>query len=338
MTCRKQLLLLLLLLFTHWTIVHAFSCLNQQSLPSERVASQTNQSFQKITRNSFNSTSSIVTLNFVQAIDAAVRDLVATSQFRDKFFDHLKFQVPTCVKGNLIRYPSENPFQSRSNLKFCYQMENAEPYTSVYEMVAQGILDQVNSHYSMSLKKEIVLVNTTDGFFVSLKRAVDEGICDVVVADVSLVAERLPLVNFMSCAYGATSMAYLTTSSSLGVASVTDLNKSGLKVAAYSGTIFEDYIKQNLPLATKLSVGFDEQFEMATMKTVDAIVADAVDLMVWMNKNTTRCPDCTVKIFGDPSYFGTFTAKVNASSRLRELTNVWLFMVLISVWMVWNLM
>ncbi|KAF0977345.1 hypothetical protein FDP41_003337 [Naegleria fowleri] len=331
MTTTRRLLFLFTLVIFFQNFTHAFSCYSSASNRPSRLTHDTLSTSNIIHRKTSNTTAAIVTSSFVQAIDAATRDLVATSQFQDKFFDYLRFQVPTCVKANTIRYPSGNPFQSRTSLKFCYQMENAEPYTSVYEMVAQGILEQVNSHYSISLTKQIILVNTTDGFFVSLKRAVDEGVCDVVVADVSYVSERLPLVNFMSCPYGATSMAFLTTSKSLGVSTVTDLNRSGLKVATYAGTIFEDYIKKNLPLATALAVGFDEQFEMATSKSVDAVVADAVDLMVWMSRNTTQCPDCTVKIFGDPSYFGAFTARVNTAG--SKLGNVFLI-ILVSVWSV----
>jgi hypothetical protein len=251
--------------------------------------------------------------------------LIATKQYQEKVYDLLKFNVPKCSVESTrdLSYPTFSPFpmSTTSKIKMCYQLENGEPLTSVYNLVANGIVSQINSHYSASqpiVSAEIVLVNTTKfGFFTSLVNAVNSGQCDVVVADVSIVPERLSMVQFQTCPYGATSLSYIRTgkdNETLVVSSVLDLNRKDLIVAVYEDTIFEAWVNSNLPLATLKKVGYNEQFEMVVKNQAHAIIGDAVDFQIWLSNNQQLCPFCKLKAFGEPSTFGSFVKKVQKRS------------------------
>lgn len=191
---------------------------------------------------------------FTQAINAAIQNIVQESTFQSKIFDILLFNVPKC-SSNVV-FPSVNPFKGMSQLKNCYQMESMEPWTSAYKLVAEELTKAINTQYSMSLENSLVLINTTDGFFTSLSNAVNDGRCDVVVADTSYSSDRATQVSFQTCPYGSTSYGFIRNNKdneTLGYSSnVYSFNKNGTIVGAYSGTIFEDWIKENLPLATYL--------------------------------------------------------------------------------------
>ena len=49
--------------------------------------------------------------------------------------------------------------------------------------VGNGIVKNINKQYGLALTAKFFSINTTDGFFESMKAAVDSGKCDVVVAD-----------------------------------------------------------------------------------------------------------------------------------------------------------
>ena len=117
----------------------------------------------------------------------------------------------------------------------------------IYEMVGRGIVSTLNKQYGLSLKTNFVQVNTSTGYFDALKNAVDEGVCDAVVSDTTVTAERQSQVNFQSCPYGATSYAYLRTTlnnDTIIVNSQSDLNQTGVIIAFYEGTVFEEWCKK----------------------------------------------------------------------------------------------
>ena len=118
-----------------------------------------------------------------------------------------------------------------------------------------------------------------------------------------------------------------TLNSTIVVNSVTDLNKTGIIVGAYTGTTYEAYVKTQLTAATyRPFQDQDDQYLALLNKEIHAIVGDAVQSFVWFNNNTKTCAGCSSKAFNDPYSFATFTTRNILSSATMSSYNNWLML------------
>ena len=53
---------------------------------------------------------------------------------------------------------------------------------------------------------------------------------------------------------------------------------------------------------------------MVLNKTAHAFVADALDIYVWLGEHKNSCSTCSVNVFGDALFFGTFISNLVAQS------------------------
>ena len=168
----------------------------------------------------------------------------------------------------------------------------------------------LNSQYKIQLTASFVMINTANGYFSSMKKAVDTAACDVAVADTTITTERSTQVNFAKCAYGSTANGFLRNeldNSTIMISTFSDLNNPNVTVAFYEGTIYETIANQSLPLAKKIPSTYDEQFDLLTKNKVHAIIGDGIDFFQFKSNNLKSCSSCFVKIFGESAPFGVFT-------------------------------
>lgn len=263
---------------------------------------------------------------FSQAVNSAMSELALNSEFQKFVSDNYPFSVPYCSFS--INYPYSSPIPSSiKELIMCTHMqETFDVWTILYRRVAQGIVDNLNSKYKLSLTPKYLGINTTTGYFDNLKQAVDNGVCDIVVSDTTFTDERSKLVSFASCGYGYSSDGFLRTelnSTTLtGINSVTQLNRADVIVSWYYGTIYDQIVNTTLPLAQKMPVNnVDEQFQLVKEKKIHALISDAVDLENWRLSHKDICSTCYVKTFGTTFPFGIFTALKNGEESVRNMTS-----------------
>jgi len=82
------------------------------------------------------------------------------------------------------------------------------------------------------------------------------------------------------CVYGATSQGFLRTTkdnATLVIDSVDKLNQKGVIIGTYSGTVYETYVRTNLPNATIVALDYATQFSYVTNNQVHALIGDAID-------------------------------------------------------------
>ena len=74
-----------------------------------------------------------------------------------------------------------------------------------------------------------------------------------------------------------------------------------------TGTSFQNYVDEHLTKATiKVIVGYADAWAMITNRTAHAYISDVLDLYFWLGQNRENCSNCEVRMFGDPTNFGTF--------------------------------
>ena len=265
------------------------------------------------------SASEVSSIQFNQAVDAAMYELAQDTTFQNYVSDHHPFIVPTCNAKTL--YPSRSPIPFNViNINVCtHTQDTFDDWSRLYRKVGNGLVGNLNKKYGLTLNATFLSVDTTVlGYFPSMKAAVDNGKCDIVVSDTTITAERGLVVKFAQCPYGFSSDGFLRTeldnNTITGIDSIAKLNRADVKVAYYGGTIYDTIVNQTLPLAQKFPATFDEQYQMVLQKRVHALIGDVVDLYNWKTQNTAACPSCFVKTFGDAAPFGIFTANTTRSN------------------------
>ncbi|KAF0984982.1 hypothetical protein FDP41_000021 [Naegleria fowleri] len=296
----------------------------------------------------------LASIEFNQAVDAAMYDVVSSSSFQQYITTVVGFPVPLCsVK---TKYPSRWPIPpSISELKMCYDGSSyiAEPWPSIYKEVGKRIVDAFNTQYGLTLKSKNVplVMNETLGYFDSLRTAVENGDCDIAVADTTITEERAAKVKFSVCPYGVSVNAFLRTdldnTTLTNINELQQLNRSGINVTYYEGTIFDTIAQQQLQAATKVPASYDGQYILALQRKVHAVIGDVLDQKGWLEQNRKDCVSCYIKAFGLGSSFGVFTQATTRSSdagisaRMTGASHplfVWLMMSVMCMWMVHMMM
>ena len=264
-----------------------------------------------------NAASQVSSLEFNQAIEAAMQDVVTDASLNTFVQQLTFFPVPTC--NSRVKYPPSSPIPSSlTRLNLCYDGASYIPpdWIRLYRMVGQLLVKTLNSKYGLSLQENYVLVDTaTEGYFAALSRVVLQGDCDVSVADTTVTTERAKTVVFPSCTYGSTSNGFLGTTLDNATLpqfqNVLQLNRSDVVVAFYGGTVYEEWARQYLSGAVLKAVGYDEQFQLAKNNQVHAVIGDATDMYGFLSGNPKNAS--FVKPFGDPSPYGVFVARTNVT-------------------------
>lgn len=110
--------------------------------------------------------------------------------------------------------------------------------------------------------------------FPQLLGALRDGEVDVVMSSMAITAERSVEVSFVG-PYMISGKSLLTNSRALADASMGDVNRNSMKLAALANSTSERFIKANLPRATFVPVqDYDAGVQMVIRDEVDALVAD----------------------------------------------------------------
>ena len=254
------------------------------------------------------------------AVDAAMTELAQDAAFQKEVTSiGVPFVVPLCKQT--ANYPSKNPIPSNiTSLIICHEPQPATNlWRIVYHVVGKGLLANLNKRYGLSLGVDYLMVNTSAGYFNSLRDGVDSGLCDMVVSDTALSPTRSSQVTFATCPYGVTYYAYLRTdldnTTITGINTLDQLNRADVKISWWKGTLFDKVMNDSLPLVQNYPAStMEDMFLNAQNKLVHAILFDAVDLYSWMNDHTAYCASCYVRVFGEPPSVQIFTKKFPAIS------------------------
>lgn len=110
--------------------------------------------------------------------------------------------------------------------------------------------------------------------FPELLDALQSGEVDIVMSSMAITAARSVKVSFVG-PYMLSGKSILTNERALADASMGELNRSNMKLAALGNSTSERFIKSNLPLATFVAVqDYDSAVQMVIADEVDALVAD----------------------------------------------------------------
>ena len=110
--------------------------------------------------------------------------------------------------------------------------------------------------------------------FPQLLGALESGEVDIVMSSMAITAERSLDVSFVG-PYMISGKSLLTNSRALSSASMGDVNRNNVKLAALANSTSERFIKTNLPQATFVPVqDYDAGVQMVIKDEVDALVAD----------------------------------------------------------------
>ncbi|KAG2392087.1 hypothetical protein C9374_013572 [Naegleria lovaniensis] len=285
-------------------------------------------------------TPGLASYSFSKAVSSAMSELALNSEFQKFVSDNYPFSVPYC--SSALNYPTTSPIPSSvKELVMCTHIhETFDVWTVLYRRVAQGIIDHLNAKYQLSLTPKYLGINTTTGYFINLKQAVDSEICDIVVSDTTFTDERSKLVSFASCGYGFSSDGFLRTeldnSTLTGIYTISQLNRADVKVSWYYGTIYDKIVNETLPLTQKMPVNnVDEQFQMVKQQQIHALISDAVDLENWRLNNKESCKTCYVKTFGTTFPFGVFTA---LKSEMSMVGVEWMMVLIVMILCMVNLL
>ncbi|KAG2381584.1 hypothetical protein C9374_005968 [Naegleria lovaniensis] len=264
----------------------------------------------------------ISSIEFNQAVDAAMYDVVSSSTFQQYVTNVIGFLVvPICPTK--VEYPSRWPVSSSiSELKMCYDGSSyiPQPWPQIYHEVGNRLMDALNKHYQMTMKAKFVplVMNESLGYFENMKFAVESGQCDVAVADTTYTEERATKVKFSACPYGVTMNAFLRTdldnTTLTGINELKHLNHSGINVTYYEGSVFETIAQENLQAATKFPTNYDNQYTLIRQRKVHAVIGDALDQVTWLENNKKECVGCYIRTFGLGGKFGVFTEATNRTS------------------------
>ncbi|KAG2381576.1 hypothetical protein C9374_005960 [Naegleria lovaniensis] len=263
----------------------------------------------------------IASIEFNQAVDAAMYEVVSSSSFQQYITKIVGFPVPLC--STKIKYPTRWPVSSLiTELKMCYDGSSyiAEPWPSVYKEVGRRMIEAFNAQYSLKLSAKFVplVMNETLGYFESLRVAVESGECDVAVADTTLTEERSAKVKFSVCPYGVSVNAFLRSdldnTTLTGITELKHLNRSGLNVTYYEGTIFDTIAQQELQAANRVPSTYEGQYTLVLQRKVHAVLGDVLDQQAWLEANRKDCVSCYIKAFGLGGSFGVFTQATTRSS------------------------
>ncbi|EFC39018.1 predicted protein [Naegleria gruberi] len=238
----------------------------------------------------------LVSIEFNQMINAAMKQVSSSKSFINYIANTVAFSVPACTSNP--SWPTKFPIPSSvKELKLCYDGVTSDTmWADIYKRVGLELVSAINSKYGTSLATRFVYVNATDGFFESMKKAVETEECDVSVADSTYTTERRSKVQFSDCGYGSTANGFLRTllnkennATFANLKDISQLNSPDIIVAAYFGTYYETLANQTLPLAKKIFTSFDEQFELIKNNKVHVVISDSEALQSW---KVTNCPSC----------------------------------------------
>src|SRR3989338_5677577 len=129
-------------------------------------------------RTNFCSAQITVSQEFTDAIDAAVQQILVDKTFTTKYEELMSFPVPLCGQS-AINFPATNPFVGRKNLNMCFEDDAVYPFSEVFHMVGQKIVEKVNSNYKINLSYAYRTYNLAAlGFFETMVKAINAGECD----------------------------------------------------------------------------------------------------------------------------------------------------------------
>ena len=156
-----------------------------------------------------NLSNKLVSVDFNQMVNAAMKQVASSQSFTSYIASHVSFNVPTC--SSKAEWPNQLPIPSKiQELKLCYdQFTYDTVWVDIYRKVGLELVRVINEKYGSQLKDRFVLVNTTSGYFQSMKSAVESEECDISVADSTYTDERMAQVQFSDCGYGSTSNGFI---------------------------------------------------------------------------------------------------------------------------------
>ena len=253
-----------------------------------------------------------------QAIDKAMSDVVSSLEWISIFQSlSVPFQVPSCVERT-TSYPNSNPFPTtKTKLNICYE-EPTDVWRNFYKQAGDLLVSTLNSKYpDAKLKANHIIINTSIlGYFDTLTRAVDSGLCDVVTSNTIYSQERAGKVNF-NCGYGSSSTGVLLSNKAhaLNYSSIQDLQKAPSPAfTVLKGSYFVALGQATFPNASIIyKENYDGIFQEVMDGTVEGIIADAIDLIYWLNNHKQNCTHCAIRLFGETYKYGSFVTR-NISS------------------------
>lgn len=268
---------------------------------------------------------SVASAAWTSAVDAAMTELAQDTTFQKQVTSlGVPFVVPYCKET--ANYPTKNPLPSNiTKLTICSELQTSSTnlWSTVYKLVAKGLVANLNKKYSLSLGIEYLSINTTSGYFPSLLGGINSGACDIVVSDTALSTARSEQVSFTTCSYGTTYFTFMRTdldnTTITGITTLDQLNRADVKVAWWKGTLFDQVMNNSLSLVQKYPGStMNAMFSFAETKQVHAILFDAIDVYSWMNDHK-ECVNCYMKVFGDPLPVSIFTKKMPATSGVESI-------------------
>ncbi|EFC43451.1 predicted protein [Naegleria gruberi] len=262
------------------------------------------------------------------AIDVATAIYTRSDEWRRTLEDYkIIFKAPECSL-TAKDFPSNLNF-SRDYMTVCGEVEAVYPWKHIHHVSGELLVKTIREQYKLPKLDMVFLnINTSEGYFYSLRRAVDSGYCDVVVASTNWDSERAKAVHFQ-CAYASSYFGFVRSEldPQINVRNDTEMDRAGFNVSVSIGTITDKWATNNLKKANIIRLsGYEEAFQMILQKQTHTFIADSLDLFLWLSQNKNNCSTCYVRAFGVNFPIGSFVSNnlVDTSSASTNQTSIFL--------------
>jgi hypothetical protein len=181
---------------------------------------------------------------------------------------------------------------------------------SGWEQIMGGLVAKhIGEHYGVTLRANWTLVNSTSGFFTSMKAAVDSGVCDAVFSDVTIKYSRTSQVDF-TCSYAGDFSGYAVLSANASqFQSISSLNAAQYSIAIKAGVSEVEELATVAPLATLVYVPDTATgLQMVLSGAATAYVADYPDIV----SHLSAYPSLTAFTYGAYAPSAAFTRLATA--------------------------